>query len=592
VGDRALRSYTYLADGLAAETDAFGFQMRFPWGAHGTLLQWDVAPGAVVEATVEHALHCGLTAEQRRPVAIDVRGRRAVISDGVYSLAFHAGEGCAIKRGATRLRLTVAGERTARVVVVFHTDAGEAERQAAELLAQFAAAIERSALFWEEYLQSCPLHPFDGGYTYADSSGAVVHLPAEMLLTRQLWHWWAALVNVGDVAFNLASPYLAPDRTHWQGSWSNDSPETMCALALTNQRDLARRCIVRYIADAINDAGDLGWYTHNYGRSCLGHSHDSGFYSHGVPTIVHTVEFYIRHTGDTSILDEAAGSLTIWEKLRRYLERVFVARDLDGDGLIEWRNLWETGWDNKVGPFFSRAPLERWVEVMSRNDPAELAVWYDERCCPVTALAEQVHLLTALASMAHLARRRGDEALASSCAERYARIRQVIEARHWSEATGFYHDWDVQSERLVEAMQLDAVYYLYHSERHDRAERVVAWLSDPAAFGLPHPPTLSAGHPQFEPGGYWNGSYWPREMFYVALALHRHGHDALALRELAKALCSQEASIVGETLDPFTLRSNSQVYTMAYGACLGIALLELRGAPVWLPPEPAARHDA
>lgn len=584
-----VRSVTYLPDGLVAQTEHGTFRLLFPWGMYGALMEWEVTAGQV-EIAIEHALQRGRHREQRRPITITASRDYCDLSDGVYAIALRFQAVESVRSTENGITVLIGAGRRARCAVAFHTSPVRAAHDASRLLALFDVTVEHSAQFWEAYLQSCPIQRFDHDYTYVDVyTGNTVTIPRQTLLVRQLWHWWVALINVADVEFNESTPYLAPDRAHWHGSWSNDSPEAMCALALTNQRDLVRRCIVRYVAGAIDAAGELGWYTHSYGRSCLGHEHDSGFYSHGVPTIVHTVEFYIRHTGDISILEALAGDgMTVWDKLARYIERLFAVRDGDGDGLIEWRNLWETGWDNKVGPFFSRSSVEEWAATVSRNDRTEVAAWYAAKCFPVVALAEQVHLLSALAAMAHLAGRRGDEALATACRRRYAHIQAVVEQRHWSEASTFYHDWDVRNGRLVEAKHLDAVYYLYHCADGQRAASVIARLADPSTFGLPLPPTLGTDHPRFEPTGYWNGSYWPREMLYVALALHQHGCSDLALREVVKALCSQAGCIVAETLHPFTSEPNSQVYSMAYSACLNIALCELRQGSVWLVPNQVA----
>lgn len=576
-----LLEYTYLPDGIAAVTTTFRFRQCLPWGEYGVIMEWDdCTRGTRVEICIHDAHASGRFNPPVAPISVVHDDNSCMWRDGPYTVAcaYTGATRAYAAGGTTQLRLSCT---TARVVIAFHTDPAQAIADARRLLECAESVREYSARCWDVYLASCPTHDFPNGYT---DNATDTSIDRQTLCVRQRWHWWAVLVNVVDVGLPGALPYLAPDRAIWHGSWSNDSPDALCALTLTNEWELARRCIVQYVAASISRHGDLSWYTHAYGRGCLGHAGDSGYYSHGVPNIVHTVEFYVRHTGDDAILDASAGDgMTVWEKLTCYIRRVFIARDTNGDDLIEWANLWETGWDDKVSAFFARSTMDEWIACITRNDPTEVAALYRERACPTTALNEQVALLSALESMSRLALQRHDAALEFFCTRQMAQIQAVIEQRHWDEAEGFYFDWDVRGEQRVAAKNLDAFYYLAYAPNAQRVARMVAHFVDSNSFGLRYPPTLSADDPQFDRTGYWRGSHWPREMLYVGLGLAAQGYDELALRVVVHAICSQQGCVIAEHLNPYSGALLGTSQTMAYNACLLIALHDILGQPTWQP---------
>jgi putative isomerase len=185
--------------------------------------------------------------------------------------------------------------------------------------------------------------------------------------------------------------------------------------------------------------------------------------------------------------------------------------------------------------------------------------------------------------MHRLALLQQESQLAHWCLEQSARIRSVLEQRHWDEEEGFYYDWDVRLQQRSTAKNLDAFYYLYHAEDTSRVKQVMKHFLSLTEFGLPYPPTLSADNPHFAPLGYWRGSYWPREMLYIGLAFNKQGYIDLALREVLKALCSQSGCVIAENLHPQQGTLGGNCYTMAYSSCLNLALQEICSKQnIWL----------
>jgi len=478
------------------------------------------------------------------------------------------------------LRNSLAPKRSSQLVLSYHVDPAQARSIVQRLSRGTNATLAQSVTFWDEYFASCPVQPYNALLPFADRSREVAQVNPQQFVIRQLWHWWVVLTNVTEIEFNRYSPFMAPDRNRWFGTWSNDGPEALCALAMTNQWALAGRCLREYVRTSINAVGNLSWYTHSDGIACLGAPGDSGYYSHGVPAVVHAVEFYVRITGDATLLDASINDRwTVWDKLVQYMQHLWKVRDINHDGLLEWVNLWETGWDDKPGPFFSRSALTEWITVIERNDPTEIADWYGNRSVPVTAMSEQVQSLWALRSFSRLADLKGDPHLVTWSAQQASSVVARVESRHW-DGHG-YVDWDVKHNVQSSTHTLDGFYFLYFTQRADRVHSMVRQLTTPRTFGLPWPPVVSADDPHFDPQGYWTGSHWPREMLYLALGLNHQHEKGLALTVLLKGIMAADGCIIPERLNPTTGTKICHVDAMAYSGALNLGLLEVLHNDVW-----------
>lgn len=464
------------------------------------------------------------------------------------------------------------------VAITFGFD-GSCGANSRALLQDAAAVRLASREFWNNYLHSCPL---------VEAPELSVPVEDDVLLRqRQLWHWWAALVNVSDVEY--VAPYVAPDRSRWHGTWSSDGPITMCALALTNQVGLSKRLIAAYFRSSIDSAGDLSWYTHSYGRPGLGSFGDSGVRSHGVPDLVRSLEFIARVSHSPDLYDEdGVGGRTLCETAVWYLRQGFEHRDPNRDGLWEMQNIWEGAWDDKESPFFSAASLPEWVEVMTGRDLSRMAQFIDDRTYPVATMIEQSSLLWALSAVEVMARSRADSETSRWATECSEQILSTISERHWDPDAGAYRDWDVRRGQRNTAINLDCFYYLAFERDQERVARLADLIADPDRFGLRLTPTLDRNHPAFDPGGYWKGSYWPRESLYVAIGLSAHGYRDHAATMLLSSLLSSVGSEILEHINSqdgseigFHRGNSVKTQAMSVGLCLG--LIEVARGGLWHP---------
>ena len=567
----------YRADELALRAGNASFSILLPLENYGALVEIDTAPGGTAGLEILMALDVGRRPVVEKAFASEVVGKdRVVWRDGAYTLVYRfSGQLTASPSGGFRVQADLNGKL--RLAVGFHIDPNRAAEEAEALFDNGEKARAASREAWEAYLASCPVIPFEKDYTWHGSNGSVTHT-SEEILQRQYWHWHCVLANVYQLSFNRLTAFMAPDKANWFGSWSNDGPECLRALARTNRRDLARECLVEYVRTAINAEGDHSWYLHGTGEGCLGNPGDNGRLSHGLPAIVTAVWEYIKVTGDATLLAEPAGEGgTVWEKLRRFMQVVYARRDRDGDGLVEWANLWEGGPDDKVGPFFSRATLGEWIEAVLKLPEHELNEFYDRNLRPVTNIYEQAFFLHGLESLEQLSLLRGDEETARYSRCRFDQTCRVLEDRHWDDADGFYYDWDVYGLCLNHSKNQDAFYLPRFLRNGERSARLFAHLDDPQEFGLLHTPTLAANEQGFRPDGYWCGGYWPRESAYIAMALQASGRSEKAIELLIKALCISQGKIIPENLSPLTGHENTGITGMAYNIMVVLALCEIAG---------------
>lgn len=549
-------SYQYRADSYCAQYTGGSVKITMPWEEYGAMLQ---VSAQSVPCSIKFA----------RSVHFCNFPDFVLITDQDMYFCIAA----AVPMVFRENEIFFSCKDTCRIAVSFHAEQRIAMETCSRLFERRKEVCIRSASFWNSFLSSCPIH--------RPSYGNAAAFDLEEVYLRQFWHWWAALINLSSVAFNSWPIYLAPDKSKWFGSWSNDTPEALAALSLTCAAPLVREAIVGYIARAIRTDGIHAWYTHADGQQSFGVQHDAGRFSHGVPCIVHTVEYYIRATGDRTILQADADGMRVWDKLCHYMHSLLPQRDCNADGLIECSNLWESGWDDKTGPFFEKQPLSAWVSVITNGTDKEIAEFYRANQAPVTAMVEQVYALWAFASLHRLAVYQENKAEQCYAKTQYQKILSAVRSRHWSEQTGFYHDRDVNNDKLNPVMNLDAFYFLYFEPDRTRIARMLEKLNDPKKFALPYPPATAADGEGFCPDGYWSGGYWPREMCYVGMGLAQAGAGAAGERLILQAIVSAPGNQICETLNPLTGKRTTKPVRLAYGAMLIAALQHLEQRMPW-----------
>ncbi len=290
---------------------------------------------------------------------------------------------------------------------------------------------------------------------------------------------------------------------------------------------------------------------------------------------------YVAESGDLSILAEPAGDgQTVWNKVRHYLKQVFIHRDHDGDGLVEWTQLWEGGADDKVGPLFTGAAIGTWCKAIETMDEKAFEKFHAANVHPVVNLYEQHFFLYALNALAGLAEKNRDSETAQIAKARMDRIVTVLRDRHWDDKDGFYYDWDVNAGKLSRVKNQDAFYILRFLPDRNRAARMIKYLDDPEVFGLRYLPSLARNERGFKAHGYWCGGYWPREACSVAWGLASVGEWRRAEEMLIKALCCGRGKELWENVNPLTGKPSTPNLCMAYNALLNVALRDIQdGAP-------------
>jgi hypothetical protein len=578
--EKAIEQCIYRPDSVEALTESSEYSVSLPLSRMGALV---VLKNSVTGTTGE-GTGLMLTSPRllgSRPVTPSTLGVEStegamVWTDAPYTVVFrHDGTIRKTADGVWEIRPGASG--TLRLAAVFHIDPKTARAEADRLFDHPDEALAESRQEWDDFLASCPVTDFTKGYRYLDKvTGKSVEISRQRLTERQLWHWACALSNVYDIDFNAMPALMTPDKSTWFGCWSNDSAEALRALAHTNRKELVRKCLVNYVRVAINADGDMPWYLHGTGVSALGNPRDLGRLSHGVPALITALAEYVKVTGDVSILSEPAGDgQTVWEKVRHYLHQVFPHRDLDGDGLVEWRQLWEGGADDKVGPFFSSADIGTWVNAIEKKSPAEFEKFHETHVRPVVNLYEQHFFLYALNALAGLADKNNDPETAKLARSRMERMISVLRSRHWDAKDGFYYDWDVKAGALSKIKNQDAFYLLRFLPDRERASRMVRYLDDPDAFGLKYLPTLARNEPGFKADGYWCGGYWPREAASMAWGLAAVGERKRAEEMLIKALCCGDGKVALENVNPITGKPSTPIVMMAYDVLLNVALRDI-----------------
>lgn len=464
----------------------------------------------------------------------------------------------------------------------YGTDKQKVIADCKKLLKNRDKVISENKKFWNDYLDSCPIVEMDSKFTYKHDNYNVdeCFMPDDFV-ARQLWHYSCMLQNVSEVEFNKFPLYMAPDKINWLGTWSNDGPQCMAALSLTNQKELSKRLIVSYITNSLTDKGEFSWYMHADGVGCFGTKGDVGRLSHGAPYLPQTVEYYIRNTGDLSILSEDAGGLTVYEKLKSYILNLHTLRDINNDFLIEWANLWETGWDDKGGTFFSSASLEEWMEAVSSGTEDEIDEFYKNNQHPVIAIVEQVISLWAFKAMSKLSELKNDGELKNYCDSMYLSMKKAVSDKCWNEEDGFYYDIDVNSGTQTKEKSADAFYWMNFEEDSSRNKQLFEHLTDENEFNCYYIPMLSKDSKGFNRYGYWSGGHWPREMSFIAMGLKNAGYKEKAFELLVRAVMCDEGNIISEVKEPLKGKSSTKITKMACSIMDVVALLDISGKVKW-----------
>ena len=470
-------------------------------------------------------------------------------------------------------RVGARGAGEYHVLFAFGTDETAVDAELQALWGGVGGWENATKRWWNEFFASCPVIVPDSGMKLPEG------VLQERFVTRQLWHYHLSLSGVVDATHMLAAPIQVADRHTFNHTYSNDNTYGVMALCLTNQAPLARAHLVNLFKHMINKDGQIYW-----SMDCNG-NRSSPSPCWGIPAAGHALGFYLRTTGDVSILDDDAGCVSVWEKLKLHDEVLTSVRDSNGDGLVEWNHIWETGEDNKVSPFFRKKGLLEWAKFYSELGDKDVTSlpFYQDNVCPVTIVNEQAFHLWSLEEIIHLCGLRGEDP------EPYIRkkehILKTLTERHWDEVTGFYYDFDIRGGKLFMSKNLDPFYLMFFERDKRRVERLVAHLRSTGEFNLGLLPSLALDELDFDPQSYWAGAAWPREQCFPAVSLARQGYTTEAFEVITRAVCCEEGPLFAENVNPLTspLLPNGHVFSMVMSSANQVALLDVLGKTAWSP---------
>ncbi len=223
---------------------------------------------------------------------------------------------------------------------------------------------------------------------------------------------------------------------------------------------------------------------------------------------------YERWTGDMDLVDR------LWPNALAALD--WIDRSADAAGFVAYHRRSGTGLVN-----------QGW------KDSADAVRWVDGTLAegPIALVEVQGYVHQARRELARLARRRGDDALATRLEEAAERLRVSFEAAFWMEDAGTYALALDGHGHAVDAVTSNPGHVLWSGLADPlRAERVAESLLSPRLFSGWGIRTLSADMAGYNPISYHIGSIWPHDNAICAAGLWRYGFHAQAAQVAAVLL--------------------------------------------------------
>lgn len=150
-----------------------------------------------------------------------------------------------------------------------------------------------------------------------------------------------------------------------------------------------------------------------------------------------------------------------------------------------------------------------------------------------------------------------DKDLSFKYKKMYFSLKTRINSFMWDNETGFYHDLDKDEKRLPQKTIAGFWPLLAELPNADRADTLIAHLSNPATFGSEHPfPSLSMDSPDFkESGEGYKGSVFPTMNFMVIKGLEKYQKY-----EFARECAIRHLYFILEGLSPADSKSKGDLY--------------------------------
>lgn len=213
---------------------------------------------------------------------------------------------------------------------------------------------------------------------------------------------------------------------------------------------------------------------------------------------------------------------TLYPRLARYLEWDFAHRVAAGEGLAQWHidgsalsRSGESGMDNS--PRFDRAV---------GLDAVDFNVFLSQECA---IMAEFAHVL-------------GHADEAARWTARHHDLNRLINQRMWSDADGFYFDYDPAQKSQTGVFAVTGFLpLLCGAANESKVRRLAAQLHNPRTFATAVPLASAVLPPgTSQPQDMWRGPMWVNMNWLVALGFERCGRPDAALRLRQRTLAEVE----------------------------------------------------
>jgi hypothetical protein len=221
---------------------------------------------------------------------------------------------------------------------------------------------------------------------------------------------------------------------------------------------------------------------------------------------------------------------SIYNTYNRYVNWLYKNKDIDGNGLVEYTNSYNSGADNS--PRFDNLYSEgNHIGNMQAVEGVEQNVW----------LSLMHHDLSEMAQML------GDSDASKQHAQKAAQLEEKIENSFWNEADGFYYDINVITHKQIKVKTEFGFMAMFLKNSHkDRIKRLVnEHLLNPKEFWCNYPvPSVACNEPTFDKEDMWRGPVWPNVNWLICLALEKQGY-----KDIARQLALKTVLMVGPQYD-------------------------------------------
>ena len=183
--------------------------------------------------------------------------------------------------------------------------------------------------------------------------------------------------------------------------------------------------------------------------------------------------------------------------------------DRDGDGYVEYQRTSDRGLQNQGWK-------DSWDSIHFVDGTLAAT--------PIALCEVQGYVYGAYLARAHLARRRGNGALAASYTARAAELKARFNRDFWLEDRGWFAVGLDRDKRPIDALTSNIGHCLWTGiVDEDKAQRVAKHLVSPELFTGWGIRTLASSMGRYNPVSYHNGSIWPHDNAICAAGLVRYG---------------------------------------------------------------------